>query len=120
MRRRPSLLALALLAGACANIPADNPRPEPEVQPKPAIVGGYSPASMDDELVKQAKAVAIDEIYKRNPTRALVEKATAEQQVVAGMNYRFHIEMSGGAKFEIVVFNALDGKMSVTSYEKVG
>ena len=51
--------------------------------------------------------------------RALVEKVTAEQQVVAGLNYSFTIVMTGGSTYRIVVYRDLQGAMSVTSYEKV-
>jgi hypothetical protein len=105
-----SFIAFAL--AACATPPSGEP-------PAPPIVGGYSAADLNDEGVKAAQKVALDEIYKRNPTRALVEKATVERQVVAGMNYRFVIHMSGEASYRVVIFRGLQGTMSVTSYEKL-
>lgn len=105
-----SFTALAL--GACAT-------PPPVEAPVGPIAGGYGQSNPEDEGLKAAQKIAVDEIYKRNPTRALVEKATAETQVVAGLNYRFTIVMSGGATYRVVVFRDLQGAMSVTSYEKV-
>ena len=106
-----SFTAFALVA--CAT-------PPPAEPPHGPVVGGYGQSNPEDEGVKAAQRLAVDEVYRRNPTRALVEKATAETQVVAGLNYRFTIAMTGGATYRIVVFRDLQGAMSVTSYEKVG
>jgi len=131
MRPAPTILIVALFAACTPPAPAPEPAPMPEPAtvattppapmpaPEPVITGGYSPASLDDEMVKAAQAVAVDAIYTRNPTRALVEKAEAEQQVVAGINYRFVITMTGGAKFNVTVYRKLDGTMEVTDYAKL-
>jgi len=87
--------------------------------PAPVITGGYSPASLDDDMTKAAQAVAVDAIYKRDPTRALVEKVEAELQVVAGLNYRFVITMTGGSRYDVTVYRKLDGTMEVTNYRKL-
>jgi hypothetical protein len=128
MRIIPTILIGTMLT-ACT--PATEPTPAPETpaaeatppapmpSPEPAIVGGYAPADLAYETVKAAQTVATDAIYTRDPTRALVEKVEAEQQVVAGMNYRFVITMTGGAKFGVTVFRDLDGKMEVTEYAKL-
>jgi hypothetical protein len=128
MRIIPAILIGALLT-ACAPAPAPEPTPAPEPpvedvtppapEPEPVVVGGYSPADLADETVKAAQAIAVDAIYTRDPTRALVDKVEAEQQVVAGMNYRFVITMTGGAKYGVTVFRDLDGKMEVTEYAKL-
>jgi len=117
--RRPALFAFVLMAGACANLPANNPPSAPTVAPGPVIVGGYAPADMNDPNVKAAYGLALNELYRRNPTRALDEKKSAEQQVVAGMNYRFRIEMSGRAVYSITVYRDLQGAMSVSDYQKL-
>lgn len=104
------LLSLALLAGCASPQP-----PEDDV-----IAGGYVDASPQDEGVKAAQAVAVNEIYTRNPTRALVETVEVQMQVVAGLNYAFDITMSGGARFKVTVYRDLQGKMQVTAFEKVG
>ena len=94
--------------------------PAPAAQ-RPVIVGGYAPADANDPDVKAAESLAISEIYKRDPQRGLVESTTREMQVVAGINYRFIVKMTGTNRYEIVVFKPLPGQgaMSVTGFNKV-
>ena len=72
----------------------------------------------DPELMA-AEKMAIAEIYSREPQRGLVEDVQREAQVVAGMNYRFTVKMSGQNSYRVVVFRPLDGEMMVTSFEKL-
>ena len=139
---RAAVLLAALLACGCANIPADNPPEAPSAAPAepaagpapivqstptqrapagapPVAVGGYSPADAADPNVAAAEKLAIDEIYRADPQRSLVESVVREQQVVAGMNYRFTVKMTGVNSYRVVVFRPLQGEMSVTSFEKV-
>jgi hypothetical protein len=139
---RTAVLLAALLACGCANIPADNPQEAPsaasaepaagpapivqstptqrvQAEAPPAVVGGYSPADAADPNLTAAEKLAIDEIYRADPQRSLVESVVREQQVVAGMNYRFTVKMSGVNSYRVVVFRPLQGEMSVTSFEKV-
>jgi hypothetical protein len=94
--------------------------PAPAAQ-RPVIVGGYAPADANDPDVKAAESLAISEIYKREPQRGLVESTAREMQVVAGMNYRFIVKMTGTNRYEITVFKPLPGQgaMSVTGFNKV-
>jgi hypothetical protein len=103
-------------ADADAAAPDATAEPAP---PEPPLAGGYAPASLDDERVKAAQAKAIDAIYTREPQRAIVEKVEAEQQVVAGMNYRFTITMSGGARYGVTVFHSLQDTLEVTDFGKL-
>lgn len=121
---RPALLVLALLAAACANIPANTPPDNPPVAPpaaaaQPPLAGGYAPAKADDPAVKAAESRAIGEIYTREPQRSIPEKVTREQQVVAGMNYRFTVKMTGMNSYRVVVFKPLQGEMQIASFEKL-
>lgn len=83
------------------------------------IAGGYGKANPDDARVKEAEDFAVAEIYKRNPTRALVETVDVQVQVVAGLNYAFDIKMTGNTRYKVTVYRNLQNEMSVTSYEKV-
>lgn len=87
--------------------------------PRFPLTGGYAPADPADVGASAAQKIAIDEIYRRDPTRALVENVTRELQVVAGLNYRFVVTMSGGVKYRVVVYRPLQGDMRVTEYEKL-
>ncbi|MEQ1780776.1 MAG: cystatin domain-containing protein [Hyphomonadaceae bacterium] len=116
MKRSASLLVFAMLA-ACAS-PA--PKAEQVVEREVVITGGYAGADKADATTKAAEDVAVAEIYKRDPTRALVENVEVKVQVVAGLNYAFDITMTGGKHFKVVVYRDLQGVMKVTSYEKVG
>jgi hypothetical protein len=116
MKFQTSLLAFAMLA-ACAT-PA--PKAEQVIEREAVITGGYAKADESTVGAKEAQALAVSEIYKRNPTRALVEKVEVEVQVVAGLNYAFDITMTGGSRFKVVVYRDLQNQMKVTDYEKVG
>lgn len=115
-----SALGLVMIAtlGACTTAPAAEPQ-VPE-QREAVITGGYGKADPADARMKEAQDFAVAEIYKRNPTRALVESAEAQVQVVAGLNYAFDIKMTGGAHFKVTVFRSLQNELSISSYEKVG
>lgn len=115
MIRFVTAAALPLALIACQA----QPKPEPLQPPKPMIVGGYASADLKSPQVMAAQKVAVDEIYKRDPQRGIVEKVTAEQQVVAGMNYRFDIKMTGANHYKITVFKPLQGEMGVTAFEKL-
>jgi hypothetical protein len=107
-------------SGALVHTPAP---PPPEIHddatsPRPPIVGGYTnatPVNDADTNTKAARDFAVVEIYKRFPQRGIVESATVKTQVVAGLNYQFHIVMTGGKAYEAVVYRDLQGKMSVSS-----
>lgn len=112
-------VSAALAACTTPTAPEAPPQEAAQATPPPMIVGGYSSSNLSDDGVKAAQAIAVNEIYTRNPTRALVDKVSAETQVVAGLNYRFTIVMTGGAAYRVIVFRNLQGGMSVTSFEKL-
>ena len=101
--------------------PGTQPAAQPEIPPdaRPVLVGGYSPANASDPELMAAEKVAIGEIYRRDPQRGLVEDVQREAQVVAGMNYRFTVKMSGMNSYRVVVFRPLQGELMVTSFEKL-
>jgi hypothetical protein len=115
---RSALFAFAMLAGACANFPAGNPPADKATAAGTPIVGGYGPANPSDPNLAEAERLAVDAVYTRDPQRSLVENVTRESQVVAGMNYRFTIKMTGMNSYRVVVYKPLDGAMTVTSFEK--
>lgn len=108
---RIAVLAAAALLAACADNPLD--------PPALPLAGGYAPASASDADVLAAEKLALDEIYRREPQRSLVENVVREQQVVAGMNYRFDVTMSNRVTYRVVVYKPLDGALSVTGFERL-
>jgi hypothetical protein len=127
MLRRPALLGLLALAGGCQflPLPGDAPRaPAPAAPaaapaaPKPVIVGAFGSSGCDDANCRQAQALAVETIYAQDPQRGIVENSKAEVQVVAGLNYKFHIQMTGANRYTIVVYRDLMGNLSVTSFQK--
>ena len=121
MRLAMLFVSVGAALGACTTSPLpEAPPPETaQTTPAPMVVGGYGSSNPADEGVKAAQAIAVNELYTRNPPRALVDKVSAETQVVAGLNYRFTIVMTGGAAYRVIVFRNLQGGMSVTSFEKL-
>jgi hypothetical protein len=69
--------------------------------PAPAVVGGYAPASVKDKQVKAAADAAVktetlvlhEDRLTRKSTLKLVSIESAEQQVVAGINYRLRLKV---------------------------
>lgn len=68
---------------------------------KPPLAGGFTPASPKDKQVKAAAAAAVktetfvlhEDRVTRKSTLKLVSIVSAEQQVVAGMNYRLRLKV---------------------------
>ncbi len=87
------------------------------------LVGGYAPADIEDESAIKAKEMVIDAIYKKFPTRALVDKVEMQVQVVAGLNYKFRIEMSGPQAtrdvFSGAVYRNLKDRFELTSLNQI-
>ncbi len=135
---RPALCGLALLslmfsggcqflpfggespvpAPAAASTPAPVAQPAPPKPVSPPIVGGFAVTGCDESQCKEAQALAVQTIYRQDPQRGLVEAATVELQVVAGINYRFHITMTGAKKYTVTVYRDLQGTMSVINFAK--
>ncbi|HVY88939.1 MAG TPA: hypothetical protein VG942_08735 [Hyphomonadaceae bacterium] len=130
---RPAVCGLALMLGACqlplfggdpaapvtpaATPQPAAPKPAPPA-PKPVVVGGFAATGCEESQCKEAQAMAVQTIYRQDPQRGLVEAATVEQQVVAGMNYRFHITMTGAKNYSVTVYRDLQGNLSVTNFSK--
>ena len=87
--------------------------------PRRRLPGVDGLASLANPDVMAAEKLAIDEIYKREPQRSLVENVTREQQVVAGMNFRFTVKMTGMNSYRVVVYKPLQGEMTVSGFEKL-
>ncbi|MEO8752496.1 MAG: hypothetical protein ABI624_07450 [Casimicrobiaceae bacterium] len=116
--------ACAKPSPAAPDQPASNRLVKDTALPPPSvIVGGYtdsSPVNEAEANQKAARDFAVAEIYKKFPQRGRVESSTVKTQVVAGLNYQFHIVMTGGNAYDAVVYRDLQDHMSVTSLGKTG
>jgi len=136
MTRFP-LVSAILVSGAFVGLGAACTQPQPvddqDIEIVPAastaetdsapIVGGYVPGDVSDPAAKAAYDMVHAAIYEQYPTRALVDAVSLETQVVAGLNYRFRVEMTGSPQargiFEAVIYRDLDGNLSLTRLDKL-
>ena len=107
-----SLLICACVAGASA-------------QPEGPITGGYGAVSVKDRSVKTAAGIAIrDHVAKEHHSLTLVRIVKAEQQVVAGMNYRMclRVRRPGHKAHNVtaVVYDPLRGRTRLTDWTEDG
>lgn len=120
----PALL-LAIIAAGCNGDGAPAPSGETfdRAASEDVIAGGYGTGDLEDPATQTAYQIVLDAIAERYPSRALVEKKEVEVQVVAGLNYRFRIEMSGDpqtrAIYEAVVYRDLDDTYELTRLDRL-
>ena len=89
------------------------------------MAGGYSPADpKQPEIIKAAQfAVQSKNALPESKPVALVKIRKAEQQVVAGMNYRMCLSVKDrrhAFRTLVVVYNDLSGKMILTEWTPGG
>ena len=107
-----TLIALAALSlGACHGARcADSTSP---------VVTSDNPIIATDA----AEQVAIDAVYTRHPTRALVDILEGKRRDGDPLMYDVHVEMTGSpearAIYDVVVSDDGSGNLSVTAFEKV-
>ena len=83
------------------------------------VLGGYSPAPVNDPQVQAAAKFAV---RSHDPQLKLIGVAQAQQQVVAGQNFRLtlKVEDQGANRVaDAVVWLKLDGKHDLTSWQWV-
>lgn len=106
-------LALAAASTALFMAPAMASDSPPEM---PQMVGGYSAMSLEsDDSIAIAKTAL--RLVGDDPMN-FVQILSAEQQVVAGMNYRMQIQIGTGEVWAVTVYRNLQGEYSVTMAEK--
>lgn len=86
--------------------------------------GGFAPGDPAEPGAKVAYSMVENAIYQRVEPGVLVDRVTLETQVVAGLNYRFQVEMTGapdgGATFIAVVYRSLDDAFELVSLARTG
>lgn len=96
------------------------PAPSGAAEP---LCGGYSETSVTNaEIVAAARFAVKTQTAKPEQKDAvtLVAIRSAQQQVVAGMNYQVRLKVKAGGKAkdaEIVVWHKLSGEYELTSWE---
>ncbi|MBI1359823.1 MAG: hypothetical protein GC155_06000 [Alphaproteobacteria bacterium] len=111
------VIAVAATFCGCADKSAAPDKHESNPAPEQVVAGGYTSSGPVDEANANetaARDLAVAELFKRYPAQATVEGVQVATQVVAGLNYRFTIKLSGGATYEAVVYRDLQDHMSVT------
>lgn len=108
------LATIVIFASSCLFLAACNtnpvePTPTPKPAPQPPMAGGLASADVNSPEVQAAAQFAAQALG------GLLAKVTkAEQQVVAGMNYKMSLELQDGSKHNVVVYKDLQGNMSLT------
>ncbi|BDU77884.1 hypothetical protein [Mesoterricola sediminis] len=109
---RPALLALTL--GLVLSPSAFAGTPEPGARSGHPMVGAYSPASADLDLVQEARTFVQAHLQGLD----LDEVCEAYTQVVAGLNIKFVCPVRGEdglSRWQFVVYRSLDGRQHFTS-----
>lgn len=120
-----TIVTAFLLACSTPEAPKAQPEAPPAAPPaapptemvelrEPAISGGYSTVEPNDDI-KAIATYAVSQLGLSGATLASVDKA--EQQVVAGMNFRLDLTLGDGSRWHVVVFRSLDQQLSLTSKE---
>lgn len=111
-----TLLGMLLLAGVSIQAAAQGDQ----------VVGGYGEVSVKDKAVRRAAAAAVRQHGKaEHHTVTLVKINKAEQQVVAGMNYRLCMTVRHGRRgrahtITAVVYQPIRKPMRLTNWEEGG
>ena len=130
----PVALAAFALFTACNVASTSEPEPADQDILAPAadedtqadrdlIVGGFGPGDVADPGARIAYELVEEAIYTQYPTRALVDSVSLETQVVAGLNYRFRVEMTGSPEgrsvYTATVYRNLDDEYELTALDKL-
>ena len=83
---------------------------------QPPLAGGFSQAAITDAEVLKAAHFAV----KAHDAKLTLQSVNAaEQQVVAGINYKLRLTTSDGRKAATVVWRKLDGSHELTSWQSI-
>lgn len=99
------LLAAAVGTAACASAGGNAPSPPP-------VVGGWSEADVTDDAVIDAAAAALAQLPPDSASLASID--SAEQQVVAGVNFHLILTLTDGSQWDVIVWRKLDGSHELT------
>ncbi len=108
--------ALAASAGAMPAATTSQHRPVAIAAAAQALpmVGGYRAVDVGDEAVQHIAAFVSEEMQTE-----FVEIASAHRQTVQGANYRLVLVDGEGNRWQVVVYQNLQGELQVTSSEQI-
>jgi hypothetical protein len=121
-RLRKSLLTALTAAALCTAFV--NASAGARARQTPPLAGGYGDARVSEPQVLEAARFAVREEGRREGRRvSLVAVRRAEQQVVAGLNYRLRLSVRAGGRARdvtAVVYRNLKGVYSLAGWEAAG
>lgn len=122
-----SLLLLFAALWSCKSNDADNQAPVETAapdEPVEEILGGFKKIPVDSRAARDAFAFLKTEIARQFPAVTLLKLTEAQEQVVAGMNYRLvgsaTDEQGELAAFYALVFRGLDNTWKLTEWSLTG
>ena len=84
--------------------------------PRPLITGGWSEATIDGDTY----AIAAFALPKLKQGIARIKSIDqAEQQVVAGTNYRLEMTLTNRTRWRVTVWRMLDGQLKLTKTQRL-
>jgi predicted neuraminidase len=83
---------------------------------QPPLAGGFSQAATTDADVLKAAQFAVK---AQDAKLSLQYVTSAEQQVVAGINFKLKLTTADGRKADAVVWRKLDGSYELTSWQSI-
>jgi hypothetical protein len=108
--------ALALMASTGAGIIAASGIASPAAaQP---VAGGYRDAAVTDPGVRAAARFGVARLHRHRARLASVD--AAQQQVVAGMNYRIDVTLADRSRWRLSIYRPLRGPMQARPAERLG
>jgi hypothetical protein len=78
------------------------------------MVGGYRAVDVADETVQHVAAYVAQEMETE-----ITEVVSAHRQVVQGSNYRLVLLDAEGNRWQVVVYQNLQGELQITSSQQV-
>ena len=101
----------------------DNQLESPKVEKTPMhLVGGYTAQDVNDPEIIEVANKAIEMLKEKTPDIELVQIISAATQVVAGLNYRFVLEVKTNNQIEkwaLVLYRRFDNTYTLTSCKKI-
>ena len=107
-----AIAAAAFLVSAGAAIGGASP-----LAAQAPIVGGFRDVAVTDPDVRAAARFGV--AHLRRPHSRLATIDAAQQQVVAGMNYRIDVTLADRSRWRLTVYRPLRGEMRSTSAARI-